>query len=288
MIKAKRLPVQLLDNGLGGKLTLADLAKIEKDLHGRKPRHRGDGSALRQWQHQPAGVRQPERQNASQRRPLDLPPTCSNWRSRCQASTAAGSRTASANRSASSKRNARTRKTTRPRLDDYDVVSTGPSRTLGGKDNLNIAAAVTRNRHWEGIIGGGKRTKVPKRPRPGARRSNIASWNATWRAWRCRPCRWPARAATPETSPPTRPGNGIGGGAASVTRVREFFPETMLWQPALITDDKGVADLTSASPTPSRPGARASANSKGAPSAAPPSPSRSSRTSSSISICPSI
>ncbi len=26
-------------------------------------------------------------------------------------------------------------------------------------------------------------------------------------------------------------------------RVREYFPETMLWQPALITDDKGVADL---------------------------------------------
>src|SRR5262249_21154459 len=34
---------------------------------------------------------------------------------------------------------------------------------------------------------------------------------------------------------------GGGGGAAPITRVREYFPETLLWQPALITDDKGVA-----------------------------------------------
>jgi hypothetical protein len=33
------------------------------------------------------------------------------------------------------------------------------------------------------------------------------------------------------------------GGAAPVTRLREYFPETMLWQPALITDDQGVAHL---------------------------------------------
>jgi hypothetical protein len=33
------------------------------------------------------------------------------------------------------------------------------------------------------------------------------------------------------------------GGGAAPARVREYFPETMLWQPALITDDKGVAVL---------------------------------------------
>jgi hypothetical protein len=38
-----------------------------------------------------------------------------------------------------------------------------------------------------------------------------------------------------------KPGGGGGqGGSAPVTRVREYFPETLLWQPALITDDKGV------------------------------------------------
>ena len=34
-------------------------------------------------------------------------------------------------------------------------------------------------------------------------------------------------------------GAGGGGGSAPITKVREYFPETMLWQPALITDNKG-------------------------------------------------
>lgn len=39
-------------------------------------------------------------------------------------------------------------------------------------------------------------------------------------------------------------GGGGGGEPAPITRVREYFPETMLWMPNLITDDKGVADLS--------------------------------------------
>jgi hypothetical protein len=39
-------------------------------------------------------------------------------------------------------------------------------------------------------------------------------------------------------------GAGVNQGAgAQPTRVREFFPETLLWQPALITDDRGQAEL---------------------------------------------
>jgi uncharacterized protein YfaS (alpha-2-macroglobulin family) len=37
--------------------------------------------------------------------------------------------------------------------------------------------------------------------------------------------------------------NGESGGAAPVVKMREYFPETMLWQPALITDDRGIAKL---------------------------------------------
>src|SRR5262249_10747015 len=33
------------------------------------------------------------------------------------------------------------------------------------------------------------------------------------------------------------------GGGAKPVRLREYFPETMLWQPALITDDTGHAEL---------------------------------------------
>src|SRR5262245_32069794 len=32
-------------------------------------------------------------------------------------------------------------------------------------------------------------------------------------------------------------------GRAAIPRLREFFPETMLWQPALITDDRGIVKL---------------------------------------------
>src|SRR5205085_808953 len=39
------------------------------------------------------------------------------------------------------------------------------------------------------------------------------------------------------------PQSGAGAGQAPSVKVREYFPETMLWQPALITDERGIADL---------------------------------------------
>jgi hypothetical protein len=38
-------------------------------------------------------------------------------------------------------------------------------------------------------------------------------------------------------------GKAGGGEPAPITRVREYFPETLLWQPNLITDENGVADM---------------------------------------------
>ena len=54
----------------------------------------------------------------------------------------------------------------------------------------------------------------------------------------------PANAEAKKDGAPPVQTAAQGGGEAPVTRVREYFPETMLWQPALITDDKGVADLS--------------------------------------------
>jgi len=48
----------------------------------------------------------------------------------------------------------------------------------------------------------------------------------------------PAKAAEAQQDAPSGPA-----AQAPITKIREYFPETMLWQPALITDDKGVADL---------------------------------------------
>ncbi len=47
-----------------------------------------------------------------------------------------------------------------------------------------------------------------------------------------------------ERAPLLELAQGSEAGGAQPTRLREFFPETMLWKPALITDDKGVADLS--------------------------------------------
>jgi hypothetical protein len=47
-------------------------------------------------------------------------------------------------------------------------------------------------------------------------------------------------------APEAKPGDdkaGAGAGGAAPIRVREYFPETMLWQPALITDNQGVARM---------------------------------------------
>jgi hypothetical protein len=52
-----------------------------------------------------------------------------------------------------------------------------------------------------------------------------------------------AEKAERPTSGPAQAKGGGEGGSAAPTRLREFFPETLLWQPALITDEKGRAEL---------------------------------------------
>ena len=42
---------------------------------------------------------------------------------------------------------------------------------------------------------------------------------------------------------PNASGAEQGGGSAEPARTREFFPETMLWRPALVTNDQGIARL---------------------------------------------
>lgn len=46
----------------------------------------------------------------------------------------------------------------------------------------------------------------------------------------------------PTAMPSNGPGKG-GGGSGPPTRIREYFPETLFWQPALIADDQGRAEL---------------------------------------------
>jgi hypothetical protein len=54
-----------------------------------------------------------------------------------------------------------------------------------------------------------------------------------------------AKSAPKSEAPPQKPGASAPAGEAgpAPARLREYFPETLLWQPALITDERGVADL---------------------------------------------
>jgi hypothetical protein len=54
------------------------------------------------------------------------------------------------------------------------------------------------------------------------------------------------RRAVPEAAPPVPDApdtSDVSGGEPAPARVREYFPETMLWEPALITDERGHATL---------------------------------------------
>ena len=57
--------------------------------------------------------------------------------------------------------------------------------------------------------------------------------------------RWAVDAVDEDGGPPTP---AAGGGASDVVRVRQYFPETWVWEPVLLTDDAGRATLTLTAP----------------------------------------
>jgi hypothetical protein len=154
-------------------------------------------------------------------------------------------------------------------FDDYDIVSTGADRMLGTKDDITVAQAMQANQfgwigqRWDAKEGKGDarfddralgRKMMNQHMVPmdafggmpgGAGRGGFPVPRMAKAAIEGMPV--PTAAAPGAlTGADGRSGvaNGPGGQAtAPVTRIREFFPETMLWQPALITDDKGNADL---------------------------------------------
>ena len=164
---------------------------------------------------------------------------------------------ASASRSALSRKDRKDAKESNNVFDDYDVVSTGPSRKLGGKDNMTIADARVANQFgWMGnawwmqerlaLEGAAFDDRQVFRFAREDRVNKLMERNPQ--------IPMPMAAGDkgggglPGKSEPTGAVNisstgRADGGAAPATRVREYFPETMLWQPALITDDKGIADL---------------------------------------------
>ncbi|HEV3025490.1 MAG TPA: alpha-2-macroglobulin family protein, partial [Pirellulales bacterium] len=159
-----------------------------------------------------------------------------------------------------------------PQFNDYELVSAGPDGKFGTKDDVKStdqAAWYGAQWWWLGEqldkadqfgftrlarLGDNQRGMM----RGGAIRDGVMMQNGAafgggiggmqleqLRATGMRAPMAPM-AARPMAKRADRPGQSEAkSDAAQVepTRVREYFPETMLWQPALITDDQGRADL---------------------------------------------
>jgi hypothetical protein len=155
-----------------------------------------------------------------------------------------------------------------PAFDQHEIISSGPDRRLSNADDLRMrdVFAHLRGGWWGGNwwmdqdrLADGFDLNMARGQKGQVRelmQRNAAFGGFGGGGLGGPPLPMAAQGAGPGGSPPkmvadkagmpktdAKPTNSPAGGAAEAPRVREFFPETMLWQPALITDDKGVANL---------------------------------------------
>jgi hypothetical protein len=152
-------------------------------------------------------------------------------------------------------------KTGQSQFDYYRLVSAGPDRKFGTKDDiawLNPNAYPWSVNQWWWTDESSRLGKANNqggfrfRDR-GLRREMLmfgavglkdaAGVGGAFPQGAARP--FPAKAAARKGKKSDRAANkATGGGFGPPMRVREYFPETLRWEPALITDDQGNADLT--------------------------------------------
>jgi 5-hydroxyisourate hydrolase-like protein (transthyretin family) len=156
-------------------------------------------------------------------------------------------------------------------FDDYDIISAGPDRDFSSADDLRwTALAGTQiaawwspqeaDRHLRSGPGGTNLAQLQRgfiqeqaEREVLARLADQARFGLPGKAGGGGPgARFPpaAKEAAPPRPDVNRPAGaagqkdkGQGGAPAAISRVREYFPETLLWQPNLVTDERGVADL---------------------------------------------
>jgi hypothetical protein len=156
-----------------------------------------------------------------------------------------------------------------PRFASHDVISAGPDGKFGTQDDLTMTWVDEEGAglHWwqgpglltrpgiawrEGMprsrivpaAAGGVKTRAMKGARGAGRPAPAAPKRRTGAI---RPASAPSRPAPTAARPATSEDGGSpatgAGASAPPARLRDFFPETLLWQPALITDDRGQAML---------------------------------------------
>jgi hypothetical protein len=151
-------------------------------------------------------------------------------------------------------------------FDDYDIISAGPDRDFSSADDLRwTALAGTQIARWwspqeadRHLRSGPGATNLAQLQRGFlreeeerlARLADQVRFGLPGAAGGGPGDRFPPPMPKSEPARPNRPtdaagqkGQGQGGAPAAISRVREYFPETLLWQPNLVTDERGVADL---------------------------------------------
>jgi hypothetical protein len=149
-------------------------------------------------------------------------------------------------------------------LDYYQLVSAGPDRQFGTKDDVKMvppSRSALVNWWWtDDIPRLVKNQRVDRLGRAGPRgqllflADGVARNGVVAERMLAAPALLRAGAAAPGCMPVPltvtkaahfgAPSDKEKTGAAAPTRIREYFPETLFWQPALITDDRGFADLS--------------------------------------------
>ncbi|HWY87856.1 MAG TPA: alpha-2-macroglobulin family protein, partial [Gemmataceae bacterium] len=137
-----------------------------------------------------------------------------------------------------------------PQFQFHELISAGPDRKFGTKDDLKVAD-VQATQRFGGMwwLAEDERLGLPtgmlmRRGAGGGFGGGPVRMFGLARDGAMAPMAAAARELKSEAAQQGLPTSSTGTGSqAPGVKVREFFPETMLWQPALITDDRGVADL---------------------------------------------
>ena len=258
MVKKNLLHPTHLDNGFGGKLTLEDLTKVEKSMTPENLARSVTAQRLQGWQHHLQVYASQNHKTLLKDGRWTLP---ANGLEVAMKATGLDKRWMNDGFGEAFRlvKNARKDKKDPTIFDDYDVVSAGPDCRLGGRDNVNLATAVDQmnrfgwansqlwflNRDLADATKNMKADRFEMQLERGAVNRRAGDMHM--------PPMMPMAAGGIGGGPGGGGmmgmgggggGGGMGGGAAApVTRVREYFPETMLWQPSLITNDKGIADM---------------------------------------------
>jgi hypothetical protein len=272
MIKANQLPAGWLDGGLGYKLTLTDLGRIEKDFTAESL-----GRAITvQRMHDAVGL--VERYTNAHKDRFFFQGQWLMPANVIEEAVKDAKGEAHLGRDAWGEplRLVRLEKKNPiaglpGQFEEHEIISAGPDRRLSTGDDLRMRDVIELARN--GIVGATWWMPAERRAEVASLQQQRLAGQLEMRRERLGdlanrfhgPVPLPGMApGAPGAVPPAAPApipvaegalppaakkDGGGGGPApsagapEAPRVREFFPETMLWQPALITDDSGQANL---------------------------------------------